>query len=120
VTALRSLYSYSQTYGYVGANPAHVDFVDAPAVARDGKTVALSPEDCRRLLDAPSAETPAGIRDRAIFGVLAYKVSVEFQSDDIHAGGAFGASGAFQASHPQTGAPSDRVTTPSAQPALDE
>jgi integrase/recombinase XerD len=72
MTALRSLYSYLQTYGFIGANPAHGDFVDAPAVAREGKTVALSPQDCRRLLDAPSTETPGGVRDRAIFGVLAY------------------------------------------------
>jgi integrase/recombinase XerD len=72
MTALRSLYSYLQTYGFVGANPAHGDFVDAPAVARDGKTVAFSPLDCRRLLDAPCADTPAGIRARAIFGILAY------------------------------------------------
>ena len=33
MTALRSLYSYLQTYGYTGANPAHGDFVDSPAVA---------------------------------------------------------------------------------------
>jgi integrase/recombinase XerD len=72
MTALRSLFSYLQSYGFVGPNPAHGDFVDAPSAARDGKTVGLSPEDCRKLLDAPPAETPAGIRDRAIFGVLAY------------------------------------------------
>jgi integrase/recombinase XerD len=72
LTALRSLFSYLQTYGFVGPNPAHGDFVDAPSAARDGKTVGLSPEHCRRLLDAPSAKTPAGTRDRAIFGVLAY------------------------------------------------
>src|SRR5438105_4449013 len=72
MTALRSLYSYLQTYGYAGANPAHGDFVEAPAVPRDGKTVALTPDDCRRLLDAPDAATPAGIRDRAMLGVLAY------------------------------------------------
>ena len=35
LTVLRSLFSYLQTYGYVGANPAHSDFVAAPA-ARDG------------------------------------------------------------------------------------
>ena len=39
---------------------------------RDGKTVGLSPEDCRRLLDAPDPGTPAGIRDRALLAVLAY------------------------------------------------
>jgi integrase/recombinase XerD len=83
LTALRSLFSYLQSYGFLGANPAHSDFVDAPAVARDGKTVALSPEHCRRLLDAPPASRfdddsqsemplPQGIRDRAIFGVLAF------------------------------------------------
>jgi integrase/recombinase XerD len=94
LTALRSLFSYLQTYGYSGANPAHGKFVAAPAVARDGKTVGLSPHDCRRLLDAPrDKETiapkrrqgspapaeppseiviPAGLRDRALLTVLAY------------------------------------------------
>jgi integrase/recombinase XerD len=71
LTVLRSLYSYLRTYGYVGANPAHPDFVAAPPVPRDGKTVGLSPEDCRRLLDAPPA-TPAGVRDAALLAVLAY------------------------------------------------
>src|SRR5947209_8282042 len=72
LTALRSLYSYLKSYGYAGANPAHSDFVDAPAVPRDGKTVALSPEDCRRFLDAPDPNTPQGVRDRALLAVLAY------------------------------------------------
>ena len=72
MTVLRSLFSYLQTYGYTGANPAHSDFVEAPAVPRDGKTVGLSPEDCRRLIDAPNPRTPSGIRDRAILGTLAY------------------------------------------------
>lgn len=72
LTVLRSLFSYLQTYGYAGANPAHSDFVQAPSVPRDGKTVGLTPEDCRRLLDAPDATTPAGIRDRAILATLAY------------------------------------------------
>lgn len=72
MTVLRSLFSYLQTYGYVGANPAHSDFVAAPSAPRDGKTVGLSPEDCRILLDAPSGKTPAGLRDRALLSVLAY------------------------------------------------
>jgi integrase/recombinase XerD len=72
MTAIRSLYSYLQSYGFTGANPAHGDFVDAPPVARDGKTVALSPEDCRRFLDAPDGSTPQGVRDRALLAVLAY------------------------------------------------
>jgi integrase/recombinase XerD len=78
LTALRSLFSYLQTYGYGGANPAHGKFVAAPAVSRDGKTVALSTHDCRRLLDAPlianrdGRPIPANIRDRAMLAVLAY------------------------------------------------
>lgn len=72
MTVLRSLFRYLQTCGYNGANPAHSDFVASPAVPRDGKTVALTPEECRRLLDSPDLTMPVGIRDRAMFAVLAY------------------------------------------------
>ncbi len=72
LTVLRSLFSYLQVYGYTGANPAHSKFVAAPAVPRDGKTVGLSPKDCRRLLDAPDTSAPCGVRDRALLSVLAY------------------------------------------------
>ena len=85
MTALRSLFSYLQTYGYTGTNPAHGDFVAAPSAPRDGKTVGLSPADCRRLLDAPPEKivkelpdgleemaVPIGTRARALFAVLAY------------------------------------------------
>lgn len=72
LTVLRSLFSYLRTYGYIGANPAHSDFVSAPAVPRDGKTVGLTPEDCRRLLELPASDTPLGVRDRALLAVLAY------------------------------------------------
>jgi integrase/recombinase XerD len=78
LTALRSLFSYLASYGFTGKNPAHPDFVDAPAVPRDGKTAGLSPGDCRRLLDAPRLTDgagnprPAGYRDGALLAVLAY------------------------------------------------
>ncbi len=72
MSALRSLLSYLQLRGLIHVNPAHPDLVDTPAAPRDGKTVGLTPEDCRRLLGAPSETTPAGIRDRALFAVLAY------------------------------------------------
>jgi integrase/recombinase XerD len=78
LTTLRSLFSYLQTYGYTGANPAHGKFVKAPAVPRDGKTVCLSPHDCRRMLEAPLVKDrqgeliPAGVRDRAMLAVFAY------------------------------------------------
>ena len=72
LTAVRSLFSYLTLYGYTGANPAHGKFVTAPSVGKDGKTVGLSPKECRALLDSPDAETPAGVRDRALLAVLAY------------------------------------------------
>jgi len=86
LTVLRSLFSFFQSCGYSGVNPAHSDFVAAPAVPRDGKTVGLSPDHCRRLLDAPAITMkkinaqqealeiplPRGIRDRALFAILAY------------------------------------------------
>ena len=72
LTVVRSLFSYLRVYGYTGANPAETAFVAAPAVPRDGKTVGLTPEDCRRFIDAPPADTPEGIRDRAMLAVLAF------------------------------------------------
>lgn len=72
ITVLRSLFSYLKTYGFTGANPAHSDFVEAPAAPRDGKTVGLSPQECRRLIDTPDPSTPVGTRDRAILTLLAY------------------------------------------------
>jgi integrase/recombinase XerD len=41
-------------------------------VPRDGKTVGLSPADCRRLLEAPAKDSPVGLRDRALLALLAY------------------------------------------------
>ena len=72
VTVLRSLYSYLQVHGLAAINPAHRDLVSTPPVPPDGKTVGLSPHDCRRMLDAPDPETAVGIRDQALLAVLAY------------------------------------------------
>src|SRR5208337_1580871 len=58
MTALRSLFSYLKTYGYTGANPAHSDYVSAPAVPRDGKTVGLSPHDWPPLARRVSTQGP--------------------------------------------------------------
>lgn len=86
LTVVRSLFSYLQIHGFVGINPAHSKLVSAPAAPRDGKTVALSPEACRRLLEAPVVKVTRqaedgtsqevmlieGIRDRALLAVLAF------------------------------------------------
>ena len=72
LTAVRSLFSYLQLYGYLGANPAHGKFVAIPPASRDGKTPGLTPEQCRALLDAPDNSVPVGVRDRALLATLAY------------------------------------------------
>ena len=72
ITVLRSLFTFLNVHGITSMNPAHRDFVATPPVPRDGKTVALSPQECRRLLDAPDLKLAVGIRDRAMFAVLAY------------------------------------------------
>lgn len=72
LTAVRSLYSYFRAHRPLRRDPPHDTFVKAPTVAKDRKTPGLSLEECRRLVDAPQPETPAGIRDRAMLAVLAY------------------------------------------------
>jgi len=81
LTAIRSLFSFLQIYGYRGANPAHPHFVDTPKVPEEGVTPAIPPKEVVRLLDAPDTETPAGIRDRAILAVLAY---MAIRVDELH------------------------------------
>ena len=72
LSVIRSLFGFLRDYGYTGANPADTSFVSAPVPPRDGKTVALTPQDCRRILDAPPLDKPEGLRDRAILAVLAF------------------------------------------------
>ncbi len=72
ITVLRSMFSYLQVHRLTPTDPAHRDLVATPPVPRDGKTVGLSPHECRRVLDAPALATPVGIRDRALLAILAY------------------------------------------------
>jgi site-specific recombinase XerD len=46
--------------------------IKAPKVSRDGRTPGLSRQEARKLLDAPSADTVRGQRDRALLAVLLY------------------------------------------------
>lgn len=81
LTALRSFFSFLQTGGYRGGNPAHPNFVRSPKVPDDGLTPAIPPKQMARLLDAPDAETPVGIRDRAILASFAY---MALRVDELH------------------------------------
>jgi integrase/recombinase XerD len=68
LAALSSLFKHLVRHGIVGRNPV-VDVV-RPTINRDeGSTAAFSKNQARKILDAPPAETIAGLRDRAILSV---------------------------------------------------
>lgn len=68
LAALSSLFKHLVKHGTASRNPV-VD-VDRPTINRDeGSTAAFSKAQGRQLLDAPPADTLAGLRDRAILSV---------------------------------------------------
>lgn len=81
LTALRSFFSFLQSYGYRGANPAHPHFVDTPDVSSEGMTPEVPPKLMVKLLDAPDIDVPEGIRDRAILAAFAF---MALRVDELH------------------------------------
>jgi integrase/recombinase XerD len=68
LAALSSLFKHLVRHGVATRNPV-VD-VERPAINREeGSTAAFSKAQARKLLDAPPADTLAGLRDRAILSV---------------------------------------------------
>jgi site-specific recombinase XerD len=68
LAALSSLFKHLVRHGAVARNP--VADVRRPAVNREeGSTAAFSKAQARKLLDAPPADTLAGVRDRAILAI---------------------------------------------------
>ena len=68
LAALSSLFKHLVRHGTAMRNP--VADVSRPAINREeGSTAAFSKAEARRLLDAPSPDTIAGLRDRAILSV---------------------------------------------------
>ena len=71
ISALRKFFDYLVTGQVLPANPAAA--VKAPKhVVRKGKTPVLSAEDTRQLLDSIDTSTIAGLRDRALIGVMVF------------------------------------------------
>jgi site-specific recombinase XerD len=68
LAALSSLFRHLVFYGHADKNP--VTEVARPSVNREeGSTLAFSKSQARKILDAPSAETIEGLRDRAILSI---------------------------------------------------
>ncbi len=71
LAALRHVFDWMVTGQCMAINPAAS--VRGPKhSARRGKTPVLSPEEARRLLDSISTEKIAGLRDRALIGLMVY------------------------------------------------
>ena len=65
------LFDYLVTGQVVALNPAHA--VRGPKhVVKSGKTPVLSAEQTRALLDSMDTDTIAGLRDRALIGVMVF------------------------------------------------
>lgn len=71
LAAIRHLFDWLVTGQVVPSNPAAS--VRGPShVVRRGKTPVLSPDEARAMLDAIDVTTPAGLRDRALIGLMVY------------------------------------------------
>ena len=71
LAGVRHLFDWLVTGQIIPANPAAS--VRGPAYSvRRGKTPVLAPDEARRLLEAVDVTTPAGLRDRALIGLMVY------------------------------------------------
>jgi site-specific recombinase XerD len=71
LAAIRHLFDWLVTGQVVQVNPAAS--VRGPShVSRTGKTPVLEPAEARALIDAIDITTPAGLRDRALIGLMVY------------------------------------------------
>lgn len=69
VGAVRRLYRWALAEGLITTDPTGSIVTKAAKRTRTNR-LELDPSQARKLLSSPSLETPVGIRDRAIFGVL--------------------------------------------------
>lgn len=88
LAALTSLFDYLCECNAIAGNP--VDGVKRPkANSNEGSTPALGDHQARALLEAPSPETLAGLRDRALLAVLLYhglrrQEASQLRVSDVH------------------------------------
>lgn len=71
LAGVRHLFDWLVTGQVVAVNPAASVRGPSHSVRR-GKTPVLDPAEARRLLDAIDVTTPAGLRDRALIGLMVY------------------------------------------------
>jgi integrase/recombinase XerC len=74
LAALRHLFDWLVTSQVMPANPAG-SVRGPPHVVKMGKTPVLAPEEARALIDAIEITTHAGLRDRALIGLMVFSFS---------------------------------------------
>ena len=78
--AIRMMFDWLATGGILPFNPATA--VRGPKhVVKRGKTPVLAPEEARQLLDSIDMSSHAGLRDRALIGLMVYTFAQIDQSD---------------------------------------
>ena len=88
LAAIRHLFDWLVVGQVMPVNPA--SSVRGPAhIVKRGKTPVLSPEEARRVLDAIDLKTHAGLRDRALIGLMVYSfarigAAVAMKVDDVY------------------------------------
>lgn len=88
LAAIRHLFDWLVTGQIIPTNPAAS--VRGPShKVRRGKTPALSPEETRELIDSIDISTPAGLRDRALIGLMVYSfarigAALAMKVEDVH------------------------------------
>jgi integrase/recombinase XerC len=87
LAGVRHLFDWLVTGQVVPVNPAASVRGPAHSVRR-GKTSVLAPDEARRLLDAIDVTTPAGLRDRALIGLMVYSfarigAALEMRVEDV-------------------------------------
>jgi site-specific recombinase XerC len=71
LAAIRHLFDWLVTGQVVPVNPAGAVH-GPPHVVTTGQTPVLDPAEARALLDSIDTSTPAGLRDRALIGLMVY------------------------------------------------
>jgi len=91
LAAIKTLCNFLVTGGALPVNPAAS--VRGPRLVMvKGKTPVLSAEDCRQLIDSIDVLRPAGLRDRALIGLMVYSFArigavLQMNVDDYYQNG---------------------------------
>ena len=83
ISALRMLFSFLVEKGVLSTDNPALDVKPPRFSSREGATLALSPTQVRTLLDSIDTGTIVGLRDRALIGLMLYRLSRDTQYYEV-------------------------------------